>query len=344
MSESITDRKKQHLTIAAMDEVQMGQSAGLETVRFEPRALPEIDFEEVSTRCTFLGKTLSQPLMIASMSGGTEESQQLNERLAQAAEQHQIALALGSMRIALEHTAKRSAFKLRHIAPTIPILANLGGAQLRAQQGLANALKCIEIAQADALVIHLNPLQEVLQQGGDTQWRGLAAALRQLVVESPVPIVVKEVGHGIGPTTFRQLLDLGVQYIDLAGSGGTSWAAIETKRANTVHQAAIGEVFHNFGITLTETLTAIASTPSLHSDAQIIASGGLRSGLDVARAIRLGAHIGSAASPFLKAAQVGQQALSDLIEQWHEQLRITCFITASANLAALRQAPLIESP
>ena len=341
MNETISERKKQHLLIAAMDEVQMAQSTGLELIRFEPRALPELNLHDINTGCTFLGKALSQPLMIASMSGGFEESQRLNERLAQAAEQHQIALALGSMRIAIEHASQRGAFELRHIAPTIPILANLGGAQVRAKHGVAHALQCIEIAQADALIVHLNPLQEALQPGGDTQWRGLAAALQRLIQESPVAVVVKEVGHGIGPATFRQLLDLGVQYIDLAGAGGTSWAAIETRRADTLKQAAVGEIFHDFGISLTETLRAITTDPSLRSDAQIIASGGLRSGLDVARAIRLGAHMGSAAAPFLQAAQAGQDALNDLIEAWHEQLRITCFITASCDLEGLRRAPLI---
>lgn len=339
----ITDRKHEHLAIAGLPEVQMTVSNGLEAIRFEPMALPELDLDEIDTSVKFLGKPLSLPLMIASMSGGTKESQKLNEQLAVAAQASGIALALGSMRIALENPSQRAAFELRSFAPTIPILANIGGAQLREVGGLKGALKCIEIASADALIVHLNPLQEALQPHGDTRWTGIKQAIAQLVLESPVPVIIKEVGHGIGLATARALADIGVCYIDVAGAGGTSWAAIETQRLGSPEAMKLGMPFHNFGITLAEALAAFNADPQLRDTLLVIASGGVRSGLDVAKALRMGAHLVSAAVPFLHAARVGDEALSDLIAQWHRQLKICCFVTGSPDINALKVAPLLSA-
>jgi len=322
----------------------MTVSNGLEAIRFEPIALPELNLDEIDTSVRFLGKTLSLPLMIASMSGGTLESQRLNEQLAVAAQATGIALALGSMRIALENPSQRAAFELRSFAPTIPILANIGGAQLREADGVKGALKCIEIADADALIVHLNPLQEALQPNGDTRWTGVKQAIAQLVKESHVPVVIKEVGHGIGPATARALADLGVHYLDVAGAGGTSWAAIETQRLGSPEAMKLGTPFHNFGITLAEALVAFDADPQLRETLHVIASGGLRSGLDVAKALRMGAHMASAAVPFLHAARLGDTALTDLIAQWHRQLKICCFVTGSPDIKALRVAPLLGRP
>ena len=343
-SRQITDRKHEHLALAGSAGVQMTVSNGLEVIRFEPIALPELDLDEIDTSVRFLGKTLSLPLMIASMSGGTLESQKLNEQLAVAAQASGIALALGSMRIALENPAQRAAFELRSFAPTIPILANIGGAQLREVDGVKGALKCIEIADADALIVHLNPLQEALQPNGDTRWTGVKQAIAQLVKESHVPVVIKEVGHGIGPATARALADLGVHYVDVAGAGGTSWAAIETQRLGSPEAMKLGTPFHNFGITLAEALVAFDADPQLREKLHVIASGGLRSGLDVAKALRMGAHMASAAVPFLHAARLGDTALTDLIAQWHRQLKICCFVTGSPDIKALRVAPLLGRP
>jgi len=341
-SKHISDRKREHLAIAGTPGVQMTVANGLADVRFEPCSLPEIDLEQVDTTVSFLGKTLSQPLMIASMSGGTKESQRLNERLAVAAESANIALALGSMRIALERPQQRKAFRLRALAPTIPILANIGGAQLREPGGISGALNCVEITKANALVVHLNPLQEALQPHGDTRWSGIKMAIAELVKLCPVPVIVKEVGHGIGPATAKALLEIGVQFIDVAGAGGTSWAAIETQRATAPSAQNLGRPFHNFGITLSEALIALSTDPSINRSLFIIASGGIRSGLDVAKALRLGGNLASAAVPFLTAARSDECALSDLISQWHQQLKICCFITGSPDINALKSAPLIN--
>jgi isopentenyl-diphosphate delta-isomerase len=343
-SSQITDRKHEHLALAGSAGVQMTVSNGLEAIRFEPIAMPELDLDEIDTSVRFLGKTLSLPLMIASMSGGTLESQKLNEQLAVAAQATGIALALGSMRIALENPTQRAAFELRSFAPTIPILANIGGAQLREVDGVKGALKCIEIADADALIVHLNPLQEALQPNGDTRWTGIKQAIAQLVKESHVPVVIKEVGHGIGPATARVLMDIGVHYIDVAGAGGTSWAAIETQRLGSPEAMKLGTPFHNFGITLAEALVAFDADPRLREKLHVIASGGIRSGLDVAKVLRMGANMASAAVPFLHAARLGDTALTDLIAQWHRQLKICCFVTGSADIKALKVAPLLERP
>lgn len=340
----ITERKREHLAVAAMPQVQMTVSNGLDAVRFEPLALPEIDLASIDTSVSFLGKPLAFPLLIASMSGGTAESQMLNEKLARAAEACGIALALGSMRIALENPSQRAAFELRAFAPSIPILANIGGAQLREVGGLSGALKCIDIAGADALIVHLNPLQEALQRNGDTRWTGVRSAIAELVLESPVPVIIKEVGHGIGPTTARALVDAGVRFIDVAGAGGTSWAAIETQRMGSPDAMKLGSPFHNFGITLTEALTALNLDPHLNEALFVIASGGIRSGVDIAKVLRMGAHLASAAVPFLHAARLEDGALIDLINQWHRQLEVCCFITGSKNLEALKTAPLLRAP
>ena len=342
-SHEITDRKRDHLALAGLPDVQMTRSNGLDAIRFEPVALPELDLDAIDTSSTFLGKTLALPLMIASMSGGTRESQQLNEQLAIAAQASGIALALGSMRIALEKPAQRAAFELRSFAPSIPILANIGGAQLREIGGLSGALKCIDIAGADALIVHLNPLQEALQRDGDTRWTGIKSAIGQLVQESPVPVIIKEVGHGIGPITARALADVGVRYIDVAGAGGTSWAAIETQRMGSPEAMELGTPFHNFGITLTEALVAFSADPQLNSTMFVIASGGLRSGLDVAKALRMGAQLASAAVPFLHAARRGNDAITGLISQWHQQLKICCFVTGSSDIKALKTATLLSA-
>lgn len=342
-SSDIHNRKTEHLTLARDGSTQMRSGNGLDSIRFEPISLPELDFSEIRIDSTFLGKPISAPIMIASMSGGTKESETLNERLAVAAQAMQIPLALGSMRIALEQPELKKAFQLRHIAPTIPILANIGGAQLVEAGGIQRAVDCAEIAAADALIVHLNPLQEALQPNGDRNWRGVGNAIKTLVEESAVPIIVKEVGHGLGTTSVKQLVDLGVAWIDLAGTGGTSWAMIEALRAGDLQRAEIGTAFANFGISAVETLNAINQEPEKYASCRFIASGGIRSGLDIARSLRAGATLCSAAKPFLDAADKGGEAIESLVATWCEQLKITCFATGSRDIESLKHARLLHA-
>lgn len=343
MSQStINDRKREHLSLAGLPSMQMSIANGLDSLQFEPCALPELDFDEIDTRCSLVGKELQQPLIIASMSGGTRASRQLNEIFAAAAERAGVALGLGSMRIAIEQPEQCATFQVRSIAPSIPIFSNIGGAQLIQPNGIDNALRCIDIAEADGIFVHLNPLQEVLQVQGDTQWRGVLKAIGTLVTHAQVPVIVKEVGHGIGPSTAKKLTEIGVRYLDIAGAGGTSWAAIETERSRIDNNAQTGEVFHNFGINLCDSLRLIQQQCNVDESLTLIASGGIRSGLDMAKTIRLGASFASAASPMLAAAQQSETALTELLQQWRRQLQICCFITGSASLSDLRHAPLVK--
>jgi isopentenyl-diphosphate delta-isomerase len=334
----IAGRKTDHLRIATTPEAQMRRSNGLDTVQLEPMALPELSLDDIDTSCHFLQKPLRQPLLIASMSGGVAAAERLNSLLATAAEAAGVALGLGSMRIALDSPQAAATFNLRRHAPNIPLLANLGATQLLESQGVTRALRCVDIAAADALIIHLNPLQEAIQPGGNTDWRGVATALAQLVRASAVPVIVKEVGHGIGPATAKRLLELGVTWVDVAGAGGTSWAGIEQQRAAQGRPTP----FHDFGISLTQSLRAIEADAALSGRLNLIASGGIRSGLDVAKTLRLGARLAAAAQPFLLAAQAGEEALHALLATWQRELAITCLCTGSASIAALRNAPLLR--
>ncbi len=337
MTENISERKNRHIDVAMRPSAQMAIPSGLEQIRFEPNSLPELSLAEVDTSAIFLRKRLSMPLMISAMSGGTQRALIFNQALARAAQQHGIALALGSMRIALEDKTARASFQLRDLAPSIPILANLGGAQLTQTNGVDNALRCIEIAEADAMIIHLNPLQEAIQSGGDTDWRNVTGALADLVRRSSQPIIVKEVGHGIGLQTARALIDCGITYIDIAAAGGTSWAGIEAQANPAAY--AVGEPFHDWGIPLVTALNQLSGLGQI----RLIASGGIRSGVDVAKVIRLGARLAGAAQPFLLAYEDGEESLHQCIECWRTQLRIAMFATGSATLADLKCAPLLAS-
>ncbi len=330
----IEKRKNDHLELAGSPLCQMNSSNGLESIRFEPVALPELNFSEIDTRVKFVNKPLAFPFLISSMSGGVREADKMNTTLAEAAEACQVALGLGSMRIALERKSARSSFKLRKIAPTIPILANIGGTQLIQRNGTSNALRCIELAEADGIYIHLNALQELLQPGGDTNWRGVSASIKELVDRSPVPVFVKEVGHGISASSAQMLVDLGVPWIDVAGAGGTSWSQIEHIRSGQGGTSAFSE----WGVKTREAIEAIRDKGN---PCKLVGSGGLRNGLDVAKVIRIGADIGAAAQPFLEPARTSVDKTIQVIKSWEKDMKVTMFSTGSRNLAELKAAKLL---
>ena len=293
-----------------------------------------MNFSEIDTRVKFVNKPLAFPFLISSMSGGVREADKMNTTLAEAAEACQVALGLGSMRIALERKSARSSFKLRKIAPTIPILANIGGTQLIQRNGTSNALRCIELAEADGIYIHLNALQELLQPGGDTNWRGVSASIKELVDRSPVPVFVKEVGHGISASSAQMLVDLGVPWIDVAGAGGTSWSQIEHIRSGQGGTSAFSE----WGVKTREAIEAIRDKGN---PCKLVGSGGLRNGLDVAKVIRIGADIGAAAQPFLEPARTSVDKTIQVIKSWEKDMKVTMFSTGSKNLAELKAAKLL---
>jgi isopentenyl-diphosphate delta-isomerase len=342
MSDIVT-RKDEHLDI-----VLSGQAGGtpgatsLDQVLFEHVALPELAFDDIELGAEFLGYRLRAPLLISSMTGGPERAAQINANLAQAAQALGIALGIGSQRVALE-TGKQAGLNanLRAMAPSVPLLANFGAAQLRTWDGHAMARRAVEMIGADALIIHLNPLQEALQPGGDRDWRGLLVRIEALAAVAGVPIIAKEVGAGISGRVARKLVDAGVSVIDVAGAGGTSWAAVEGERAGDPGTRALASLFRDWGI---PTAHAIADVRAACPDTPLIASGGIRHGLDVARAIRLGADLAGQAAGVLPAALTSADAVIEHFSGVIAALRIACFCTGSTDLAQLRRAALIGAP
>jgi isopentenyl-diphosphate delta-isomerase len=335
----ITRRKNEHIEIVlARDVGAHACRTGFDGFRFEHNALPEISLDSIDIRTDFLGRRLHAPLLISSMTGGPERAAAINRAIAEAAEELRIAFAVGSQRIALEQRGTAGfGRELRRLAPDVPILANFGAAQLKVWQGADMARRAVDMIEADALIVHLNPLQEAVQPGGDKDWTGVLAALAKLRREIEVPIVVKEVGAGISGAVARRLADAGIDIIDVAGAGGTSWAAVEAERAVEPAQKAVAEAFRDWGIPTAEAIVAVREACPA---ATLIASGGVRTGIDVAKAIRLGADIAGQAAGVLPAALEGPAAIAAHMSVVVDQLRTACFCTGSSTLAALRKAPI----
>jgi isopentenyl-diphosphate Delta-isomerase len=334
----VSDRKNEHLDVVLSGKARSRRPTGFDDIVFQHVALPELDLDAIDLSTPFLGKRMAAPLLVSSMTGGPARAAAINHNLAIACQELGIALAVGSQRVAIEN-GELAGFgaELRRHAPDIPLLGNFGAAQLNLGFGVEQARRAVEMIGADALIIHLNPLQEAVQPEGNRNWRGLLERIETLVRALPVPVVVKEVGSGISGPLARQLLDLGVAAIDVAGAGGTSWAAVEGHRARTPQQAAIAQAFTDWGI---PTARAIRDVRAHCPDAMIIGSGGIRDGLDVAKAIRLGADVVGQAAGVLDAAIQSPQAVVDHLSIVIAQLRVACFCTGSGNLAALRQAAL----
>lgn len=336
----IGKRKSEHLDIVQHGNVMpVTTSTGLEAIRFEHNAAPELDLNTIDLSTHFLGHKLASPFLISSMTGGPERAAAINLCLAEAAQTLGIALAVGSQRIAVEGGATGGFTReLRATAPSVPILANLGAAQIRGSDGIAFAQRAVAMIDANALIIHLNPLQEAVQAGGDRDWTGVLAAIERIVKSLPVPVVVKEVGCGLSANVANRLVASGVSILDVAGAGGTSWAAVEAARADTLHDKAVALAFRDWGI---PTATAITEVRTACPQATLIASGGLKTGIDAAKAIRLGADLCGFAGGILSSALENRGALVAHFEILIAQLRITCFCTGSLNLDALRSARLI---
>ncbi|MFM7423713.1 MAG: type 2 isopentenyl-diphosphate Delta-isomerase [Elainella sp.] len=331
---AVTQRRKaDHLRVCLEDEVQFQVTTGLERYRFRHCCLPELDWQEISLDTAFLGKPLAAPLLISSMTGGTEFAQLVNYRLAAAAQRHGLAMGVGSQRVAIENPEVISSFAVRSVAPDILLFANLGAVQLNYTYGLAECQRAVDWLEADALILHLNPLQEAVQTRGDTNFRDLLSKIAQLCRRLSVPVIAKEVGNGISGPMAQQLLEAGVRAIDVAGAGGTSWAKVESARASDARQRRLGQTFANWGIPTADCITAVRSVaPEL----PLIASGGLRNGLDVAKTIALGADLAGLALPFLQAAAESEEALDELIDILIAEVTTVLFCTGATRLADLR--------
>ena len=339
-SNTIQTRKADHLRICLDQTVQCEHiTHGLERYQFTHCCLPELDLNEIELTTTFLGKSLGAPLLISSMTGGTELAQTINRRLAQVAQDHRIAMGVGSQRIAVEQPNLNATFAVRDYAPDILLLANLGAVQLNYGYGLDQCRRAIDTLEADALILHLNPLQECVQSRGDTNFRGLLAKIADLCQQLPVPVIAKEVGNGISAPMATRLLEAGVTAIDVAGAGGTSWAKVEGERAEDLRQQRLGQTFADWGLPTADCIEAIRA---VHPTVPLIGSGGLRNGLDAAKAIALGADLAGMAYPFLKAAHDSEAAAQTLVDLLIAELKTVLLCTGNATLAALKQSDCLQ--
>ena len=332
------ERKSDHIRINLQHDVSFkGISTGFERYRFVHCALPEFDLEDVSVSVELLGKPLAAPFFISSMTGGTPEASVINQRLAEAAQAAGIGMGVGSQRAAIEDPSLEDTFRVRRLAPDILLLANLGAIQLNCGYGLDECRRAVEMVEADALILHLNSLQEALQPEGETCFAGLLSKIEAICRALEAPVVVKEVGWGISEQVARQLAGAGVAAIDIAGAGGSSWSQVEMYRAATDCQRQVAAAFAGWGIPTAESLLmARRGAPDL----PLLASGGVRDGIQVAKAIALGADACGIAGAFLHAANESVAAVADLIAVFVTQLRVAMFAAGAVDIAALRCVPI----
>ena len=326
-------RKLDHLRLCLEEDVASRHRTGFEAYSFLHDALPDLDLEDVDTTTSFMGRTFGAPLLISSMTGGPEQGRRINENLARAAEIRRIPFALGSQRIIHERPETAASFAVKDVAPDVFLIGNVGAVQLNEGFDLAACQGLVEAVTADALYLHLNPLQEAIQHGGDTRFRGLQARIAEVCAGLSVPVLAKEVGNGLAPDVSARLLAAGVRALDVAGNGGTSWARIEGLRSPDPLGRTVGDTFRDWGIPTAE---AVRLNRAAHPHAPIVASGGLRTGLDLAKAIALGADLGGFALPFLEAATDSVEAVVARIDTIVQELRVAMFCLGCADVAALR--------
>ncbi len=331
-----TQRKRDHLQIALHEDVEFHSiTTGFERYTIPYEALPEIDRSEVDTSTTLLGKRLGMPLVISSMTGGTTEGLHYNQLFAEAAQSFGIAMGVGSQRVALEDDSLADTFRVRDIAPDILLFANLGAVQLNNGCGVEACRRAVEMIGADALILHINPLQECVQPNGNTNFRDIAGRIARVCEALDVPVIVKEVGHGISGRAASLIAEAGVACIDVAGAGGTSWAKVESLRSVEPGLSALGE----WGIPTVDSLIAAKEAgPGL----ALIASGGVRSGEDIAKSIILGADAAGMALTLLKAAAVSAEMLHDTLSQIREELATIMFCTGVRTIEELSCRNLIR--
>jgi isopentenyl-diphosphate delta-isomerase len=338
---STENRKREHIeTVLAENVAAKGVTSGFDRYFFEHVALPEIDLDAIDLSSELFGKRLEAPFLISSMTGGTARAGDINQRLAEAARDSGIAMAVGSQRAGLESDELAESYQVRAAAPDILLFANIGAVQLNYGFGVDQARRAVDMIEADALFLHLNSLQEAVQPEGDRNWRGLYDKIEALVREISIPVAVKEVGNGISAAVARRLADCGVAAIDVAGAGGTSWSEVEAHRQP---DALARDVAHNFAGWGIPTALALTETRRAAPDLPIFASGGVRDGVDAAKAIRLGASLVGVAQPMLGPAADPEATVSSRLNALVTGLKIAAFCTGSKDLAALRNAVLRRS-
>jgi isopentenyl-diphosphate delta-isomerase len=331
-------RKADHIQVTLEKDVHSGLKTGLDGFLFEHNALPEVDLHAIETDLEFLGKKLRAPILISSMTGGTAAAAEINRILAEAAQEAGVALGLGSQRVALEQPELSFSFQVRDLAPDILLMANLGAVQLNYGLDAAACQQVVEMIEADALILHLNPLQEALQPEGNVNFSGLLRKIEAVCATLEVPIIIKEVGWGLSTAVAKRLADVGVAAFDVAGAGGTSWAKVEMHRAKNERQSDHAAAFVDWGIPTADALIQIRKAMP---DVPLIASGGIRNGIDIAKCIALGADLTGIALPFLQQAVRSKEAVSETLASMIDVLRTSMFATGSVNHEALKSAKLV---
>ena len=331
---SMRTRKADHIRLCLSEESQFDQvNTGLEAYRFHHCALPEMAPEDVKLDTEFLGKKLSAPLIVSSMTGGPVDGARINENIARGVEQLGLGMGIGSQRIALVEPDTADSFKVRPHAPNSPILANLGAVQLNYGFTAKHAKDAVEMLKADGLFLHLNALQEVIQPEGDTNFSDLLSKIEELMNAVDFPVLIKECGCGISGELAQQLYGIGVKGIDVSGAGGTSWSKVEAHRAEETSQRNLGLAFANWGI---PTAASVLEIRTENPNGLLIASGGIRNGIDAAKAIALGADIVSIAQPVLQAALHDVESVVSVLTQYIQEIRTVCFLTGSRTIADLK--------
>lgn len=333
-------RKRDHVRIVLGEDVQAkGIATGFAAYRMPHEAIPELDLAEIDTAMQFLGKRIEAPLLISSMTGGADDVTAINTALGEAAQTLGLPIGVGSQRAAIRDSKLAHTYQIRRVAPTIPLLANLGAVQLNYGYGIDECLRAVDMIEADALILHLNALQEAVQPEGNTNFKGLLSKIEQVCRQLPVPVIVKEVGNGISAATAKRLVESGVWGIDVAGAGGTSWSEVERFRQRSDTGAKVAATFAGWGLPTTEAIQQVrAALPTV----TLIGSGGVRSGLDLAKAIALGADLGATAKPALAAANHERRAdaVVESLQIFLDELRIAMFCSGCSDIAALRRLPL----
>lgn len=330
MTDPTSERKLQHLRIIASDRDTDRRRYHFDDLHLTHRALPECALEEIDLSVDFMGKRLSCPLLISSMTGGEQpQVRRINENLARAAEAEGVALAVGSQRVQFTHPEARASFTLREWAPSALLFANLGAVQLNYGFTADHCRQAVEAVGADGLFLHLNPLQEAVQPEGDTRFTGLADRLRELVGVLETPLIMKEVGAGISPADAELMRAAGIRYIDVAGSGGLSWSRIEQHRRDEPPDQGPGFVFQDWGI---PTPLALRLLAPFRPEITLLASGGIRSGIDMAKAVILGASLCGLASPFLQPAMASADQVAEEIRRLKREFRIALFLLGARSV------------
>lgn len=337
---TISNRKNEHIHINLTQNVASGIKTGLDQYHFIHQALPEISLSDVDLSQILFGKRQAVPVLVSSMTGGSEEGERINRNLAVAAQEVGLALGVGSQRAAISDPSLERTFNIRHLAPDILLFANLGAVQLNYGFTTKQCQSAVDMIEADGLILHLNPLQEALQPNGNPDFSGLAKKIAEVRKAISVPLIVKEVGWGISIQTAQLLYDAGVDAVDVAGAGGTSWSQVEKHRIEDEFGQQTAGAFIDWGIPTADSLT---NALSVHSQWIVFASGGLVNGIDIAKCLALGARMGGMAGKFLKAASISEENAVNVMRMITDQIRIAMFASGARTLADLTSEKLTHS-